>query len=271
MSQTPATIPADDLARALILAQPDANQDLPHIGIVGDTYTILLSGKDTAGRLCLIDMHIPPNGGPPPHRHDFEETFILLAGELEATFRGRSPPSTPAKASTFPPTHRTSSTTAPPSPSACSASAPPPARKTSSARSASPSPPAPPPRRHSMKPPSMPSWPKPRPSPPNTRPNSSSTPDPYSNGVISTKASHRNAAVGRPAVRRHKPVLSIEAGQPHCPTWRRDPQPPTRPHSARPAYAVSSRLKALHPQRRSGGTCGSHLESLAVPSRAHSI
>ena len=59
-----------------------------HIGLVGDTYTILLNGKDTAGRFCLIDMHIPPGGGPPPHRHDFEETFTLLEGEIEATFRG---------------------------------------------------------------------------------------------------------------------------------------------------------------------------------------
>ena len=34
-------------------------------------------------------MHIPPGGGPPPHRHDFEETFIILEGELETTFRGK--------------------------------------------------------------------------------------------------------------------------------------------------------------------------------------
>jgi uncharacterized cupin superfamily protein len=33
-------------------------------------------------------MHIPPGGGPPPHRHDFEETFIVLEGELDVTFRG---------------------------------------------------------------------------------------------------------------------------------------------------------------------------------------
>jgi uncharacterized cupin superfamily protein len=33
-------------------------------------------------------MHIPPGGGPPPHRHNFEESFILLEGEIEATFRG---------------------------------------------------------------------------------------------------------------------------------------------------------------------------------------
>jgi quercetin dioxygenase-like cupin family protein len=82
-------IPPDDLQRNLTTARSDTDQNLPHIGVVGDTYTIVLSGEDTAGRFCLIDMHIPPGGGPPPHRHDFEETFTLLEGELEATFRGK--------------------------------------------------------------------------------------------------------------------------------------------------------------------------------------
>jgi quercetin dioxygenase-like cupin family protein len=82
------SIPSDDLSRSLAVARPDNDEALPHIGLVGDTYTILLAGKDTSGRFCLIDMHIPPEGGPPPHRHDFEETFILLEGEIEATFRG---------------------------------------------------------------------------------------------------------------------------------------------------------------------------------------
>ena len=80
------TIPPDNLRRTLTLAQPD---NLPHIGLVGDTYTITVTGEQTAGRFCVIDMHIPPGGGPPPHRHDFEETFILLEGEIEATFRGK--------------------------------------------------------------------------------------------------------------------------------------------------------------------------------------
>ncbi|HTY85242.1 MAG TPA: cupin domain-containing protein [Silvibacterium sp.] len=86
--QQPA-LPSDDLHRALTLAQPDADQDLPHLGLVGDTYTITVSGEATAGRFCVIDMHVPPGGGPPPHRHDFEETFILLRGQMEATFRGQ--------------------------------------------------------------------------------------------------------------------------------------------------------------------------------------
>jgi uncharacterized cupin superfamily protein len=41
-----------------------------------------------AGRYCLIDVLVPGGGGPPPHRHDFEEMFALLEGEVEFTFRG---------------------------------------------------------------------------------------------------------------------------------------------------------------------------------------
>ena len=79
-------IPADDPKRSLTVSKAD-NPDQAHLGLVGDTYTILLSGNDTAGRYCLIDMHIPPGGGPPPHRHDFEESFTVLEGEIEAVFR----------------------------------------------------------------------------------------------------------------------------------------------------------------------------------------
>jgi hypothetical protein len=67
-----APIPPDDPQRSLVLARPDEDQNLPHIGLVGDTYTILLEGEDTAGRYCLIDMQM----------------FSVLEGEIEVTFRG---------------------------------------------------------------------------------------------------------------------------------------------------------------------------------------
>jgi len=35
-------------------------------------------------------MHVPPGGGPPPHRHDFEEMFTVLDGEVLVTFRGET-------------------------------------------------------------------------------------------------------------------------------------------------------------------------------------
>jgi hypothetical protein len=42
--QSVALIPPDDLRRQLAHVQPDTDRDIPHIGALGDTYTILLSG-----------------------------------------------------------------------------------------------------------------------------------------------------------------------------------------------------------------------------------
>lgn len=81
------TLPPDDPTRELAIAHPD-DPALTHLAVVGDTYTILLSGEQTAGRYALIDMLIPPGGGPPPHRHDFEEMFHILEGTVEVTLRG---------------------------------------------------------------------------------------------------------------------------------------------------------------------------------------
>jgi quercetin dioxygenase-like cupin family protein len=85
-SQQYPALPPDDLDRTLTLTKIDK---LPHIGLVGDTYTIIVPGEATAGQFTVIYMHIPPGGGPPLHRHSFEETFILLEGEMEAAFRGQ--------------------------------------------------------------------------------------------------------------------------------------------------------------------------------------
>jgi quercetin dioxygenase-like cupin family protein len=86
----PSSVPPDDPHRHLTVARPDADESLAHLGLVGDTYTILVTGDDTAGKYTLIDMHIPPGGGPPPHRHDFEEMFTVLEGEVELSFRGQN-------------------------------------------------------------------------------------------------------------------------------------------------------------------------------------
>ncbi len=84
-----AFLPPDDMSRDLSVANADA-PGMRHVSVAGDTYTILLNGADTGGRYCLIDMHVPPGGGPPPHRHDFEEMFAVLDGEIEVMFRGQT-------------------------------------------------------------------------------------------------------------------------------------------------------------------------------------
>src|SRR4051794_34972378 len=86
---TAAPLPPDDSGRGLAVARADAS-GMRHLAVAGATYTILLTGADTAGHYCLIDMHVPPGGGPPPHRHDFEEMFTVLEGEIEGTFRGET-------------------------------------------------------------------------------------------------------------------------------------------------------------------------------------
>ena len=42
--------------------------------------TVLLRGEDSDGRLAVVD--IGGGGRPPLHRHDFDETFYILEGEL---------------------------------------------------------------------------------------------------------------------------------------------------------------------------------------------
>ena len=84
-----AAIPPDDPDRRLALADP-ADPTLRTLSLAGGIYTILLTGAETGGRYCLIDMLVPPGGGPPPHRHDFEEMFTVLEGEITLTFRGET-------------------------------------------------------------------------------------------------------------------------------------------------------------------------------------
>ena len=85
-----AAIQPDDPSRAHRRSTQPGPGSAPTSALVGDTYTILVSGADTAGRYTLIDMHVPSGGGPPPHRHDFEEMFSVLEGEVKVTFRGET-------------------------------------------------------------------------------------------------------------------------------------------------------------------------------------
>ncbi len=47
-----------------------------NISVVGDTYRILISGEETDHHYAVIDMLVPPGGGPGPHAHkDIQECF----------------------------------------------------------------------------------------------------------------------------------------------------------------------------------------------------
>jgi quercetin dioxygenase-like cupin family protein len=61
-----------------------SNDQGSHLSVVGDTYRIIISGKQTDGEFAIIDMLIPPGGGPGPHAHaSFHESFYVMDGEVE--------------------------------------------------------------------------------------------------------------------------------------------------------------------------------------------
>jgi len=54
------------------------------LAVVGDAYRVIISGKQTGGAYAVIDMLVPPGGGPGPHAHpEMQESFYIIEGELE--------------------------------------------------------------------------------------------------------------------------------------------------------------------------------------------
>jgi quercetin dioxygenase-like cupin family protein len=52
--------------------------------VVGDNYRIIISGEQTQGAYAVIDMLVPPGGGPGPHSHaNIQELFYVVDGELD--------------------------------------------------------------------------------------------------------------------------------------------------------------------------------------------
>jgi quercetin dioxygenase-like cupin family protein len=54
------------------------------LSVVGDNHRILISGEQTGGSYAVIDMLVPPGGGPGPHAHkDMQEMFYVVDGEID--------------------------------------------------------------------------------------------------------------------------------------------------------------------------------------------
>jgi quercetin dioxygenase-like cupin family protein len=65
------------------------NEHGQSISVVGDTYRILISGEQTNGNYAVIDMLVPPGGGPGPHAHkEIQEMFYVVEGEIEFKMEG---------------------------------------------------------------------------------------------------------------------------------------------------------------------------------------
>lgn len=57
--------------------------------VLGETLRPLLTNA-MGSSLEIFDTSGPAGGGPPPHRHPWEEVYVVLDGELEVTLDGES-------------------------------------------------------------------------------------------------------------------------------------------------------------------------------------
>lgn len=54
--------------------------------VATDVTTVKASGRDTSGRLLVVEVTVPPGGGPPVlHRHEYSEVFLFQEGEFEVS------------------------------------------------------------------------------------------------------------------------------------------------------------------------------------------
>ena len=88
-SSSASSIAADDPGRALTVADPDG-ADVPHISVAGGIYTVLVSGAQTAGRYCLVDMLAPAGAGPRRTATTSRKCSRCSKANLKFTFRGKS-------------------------------------------------------------------------------------------------------------------------------------------------------------------------------------
>jgi quercetin dioxygenase-like cupin family protein len=62
---------------------PASQAKMKSLWILGDIYTVKISGDQTQGRYSVWEIEVAPNKGPPLHKHSIEdETFYVLEGDF---------------------------------------------------------------------------------------------------------------------------------------------------------------------------------------------
>lgn len=58
------------------------------LNVLGMPLTMLCEASETSGNWSLFEEEVPLGMGPPPHRHDWDEAYYILDGEVEFTVDG---------------------------------------------------------------------------------------------------------------------------------------------------------------------------------------
>ncbi|HEX8842540.1 MAG TPA: cupin domain-containing protein [Sphingomicrobium sp.] len=64
------------------------------LNILGMPLTMLCEASETGGAWSLFEEEVPLGMGPPPHRHDWDEAYYILEGEIDFEIDGERVKST---------------------------------------------------------------------------------------------------------------------------------------------------------------------------------
>jgi quercetin dioxygenase-like cupin family protein len=59
------------------------------LGVLGMPLTMLCESKETGGAWSLFEEEVPLGMGPPPHRHDWDEAYYILEGNVDFEIDGK--------------------------------------------------------------------------------------------------------------------------------------------------------------------------------------
>jgi mannose-6-phosphate isomerase-like protein (cupin superfamily) len=58
------------------------------LNVLGMPLTMLCEARETGGAWSLFEEDVPLGMGPPPHRHDWDEAYYILRGEVDFLIDG---------------------------------------------------------------------------------------------------------------------------------------------------------------------------------------
>ena len=60
------------------------------LNVLGMPLTMLCEATETSGNWSLFEEEVPLGMGPPAHRHDWDEAYYVLKGEIDFTIDGQT-------------------------------------------------------------------------------------------------------------------------------------------------------------------------------------
>ena len=67
-----------------------ANPQAEVCNVLGDSITLQLTSEQTDGKYSIVEFATPGGVGQPPHTHAWDETYLVLEGELNLNVGGET-------------------------------------------------------------------------------------------------------------------------------------------------------------------------------------